>query len=149
MFIPTEESIPPLRNMSVLFLKEEERDGIFPWRAACIDLELDACGNTMEEAWESLKVSLTMYIKAEVKAADGSVIEAAKNITKTVFEDSDQKRLYFETYRKAKMEYTMRELESKKIIDPISFEKRKLEALETVKGRPIVYITEEEEPMAA
>ena len=135
IFIPTRESVPPLPEMSLLFLKENERGEVFPWRAACIDLEMDACGDSMNGAWESLKTSLTMYIEMEKEAADGSIIEAAKIITKAAYHESDQKKEYFSCYRKAKMEYLIRNIESDAASVPI-MDKQQLVKVE-VEQEPI------------
>ena len=129
IFVPTKESVPPLPIMSLLFLKE--KDDILPWRAACIDLEIDACGNSQNEAWENLKSSLTMYIDMEIAGTGGSIIEAAKKITKAAFDESEQKRNYFKVYRDAKMEFTIRSLESEQFFDPIAREKQQLEKIES------------------
>jgi len=97
-FIPTHKAIPPLPEMSLIYLKKKEQENGLSWRAACIDLEIDACGNSKDEAWENLKTSLTTYINMEIEAASGSIIEAAKTITKSAFEKSDQKDEYFNIY---------------------------------------------------
>ena len=130
IFIPTKESVPPLPIMSLLFLKEEGQGDILSWRAACIDLEIDACGNSQKEAWNNLKNSLTMYIDMEITNAKGSIIEAAKKITKAAFDESEQKKKYFKLYRDAKMEFTINSLESQQLYDPIAREKQQLEKIE-------------------
>jgi hypothetical protein len=63
-------------------------------RAVCIDLEIDACGDSKDRAWENLKVALITYIAMERKAAGGSMTITARNIIETVFEESEQKRRY-------------------------------------------------------
>ena len=131
IFVPTKESVPPLPIMSLLFLKDEGKGKILSWRAACIDLEIDACGNSQNEAWENLKASLTMYINMEISSADGSIIEAAKKITKAAFCESEQKRYYFKLYRDAKMEFTINSLESAQFYDPIAREMQQLEKIES------------------
>jgi len=132
-FIPTQESVPPLPEMSLLFLKEDERGGIFPWRAACIDLEIDAVGNSKNEAWENLKDALTMYINMEKKAADDNMIDTAKHIIETAFTMTDQKTEYINLYRKAKLQYTIETIESGKIPDPIEEGKSRIEKLASLK----------------
>jgi len=127
-YIPTHESIPPLPEMSLLILKRREQNDSFQWRAICIDLEIDACGNTKDESWENLKKSLTMYINMEVQAAEGVVIEAAKMITKSAFGKSEQKESYIGVYRQAKMFFIMQAIE-KGILDPVEREKQRLEKL--------------------
>jgi hypothetical protein len=128
--------------MNLLLFRDESRGDNFPWRAACIDLELDASGNSVDEAWESLKGSIRMYIEMEKKASGGSVIEAAKNIIKAAFTPSSQKAQFMELYRKAQLDYTMDTIESGKIKNPIAEEKRRLEKLEKEQGAIISIVNE-------
>ena len=130
IFVPTDKEILFLPEMSLLLFKDEGRGDNFPWRAACIDLELDASGNSIDEAWESLKNSIKMYIEMEKKASGGSAAEAAKNIIKAVFAPSSQKAQFMELYRKAQLDYSMKAIESGKIKNPIAEEKQRLEKLE-------------------
>jgi hypothetical protein len=135
VFIPKDNSIPHLPEMNLLFLDEkEERGDIFPYRAVCIDLEIDACGNSVDEAWVGLKNSLTIYIESEKNAVSGSVVEAAKKITQTAFSSSSQKDEYISIYRQAKLKYTIRNIESDKPADPIEMGKKRLEMLATENG---------------
>jgi len=129
IFIPTKESIPPLPEMNLLFLKE---DGIYPWRSACIDLEIDAVGNSMDEAWDNLKDALTMYIDMEKKASNNSLIDTARRITQTAFTSSAQKSEYIALYRQAKLMYTINTIESGKLSNPIEEEKLRIEKLEAI-----------------
>jgi len=46
VFIPVNDNVPHLPKMNLLFLNDKERGEIYPWRAVCIDLELDAAGDT-------------------------------------------------------------------------------------------------------
>jgi hypothetical protein len=128
IFIPMRESVPSLPNMKLLFFNEKET--IISWRAVCIDLEIDACGDSKEQAWENLKDALSIYIAMERKAAGGSIVATARNIIETVFDDSKQKRGYIDLYRQAEKEYSMRKVESKEIPDPIKEEKERLKKLE-------------------
>ena len=143
VFMPTGEgSIPPLPEMNLLLFRDEGRGENFPWRAACIDLELDASGNSMNEAWESLKGSIKMYIEMEKKASGGSVIEAAKNIIKAAFTPSNQKTQFMELYRKAQLDYTIDTIESGRTRNPIAEEKQRLEKLEKGQDTIISIINE-------
>jgi len=110
-FIPIDEATPFLPEMSLLFFKDGGKNDVFPWRAACIDLEMDACGNSINDAAKNLKKSLFMYIEMERKAANGSTVEAAKIITKAAFSKSKQKKEYFDIYRQAKEKYVMQAIE--------------------------------------
>jgi hypothetical protein len=134
------ESIPTLPEMNLLFFTDEGK--ISPWRAVCIDLEIDACGDSMNRAWENLKAALTAYIEMEKKAADNSIITAAKKITEAAFDESEQKRRYINIYRQAKKEYTMQKIESGKTPDPIKEEKKRLKKLEAERESIRSVITE-------
>jgi hypothetical protein len=140
-FIPTHESVPPLPDMDLLFFYEEERGEIFPWRAVCIDLEIDAVGNSMEEAWDGLKNALTMFIDMEKKKANDSIIETAKRIIRTAFTLTEQKMAYINLYKLAELDYTMGAIDSGgrgKGYDPIKDKKDMLKKLTAIK-EPIRY----------
>jgi len=146
IFIPINEDVPPLPNMNLLFLNDKERGDIYPWRAACIDLELDAAGDTMDDAWNNLKEALTMYIAMQKKAANDSITEAAKIIVREAFTDTAQKQEYLKLYRQVKLNYTMKNLETAAFTDPLLEEKHKIEKLEAEKEpirRDINYVDEE------
>jgi hypothetical protein len=140
IFVPKHESVLPLPDMNLLFFNEEGT--ISPWRAVCIDLEIDACGNSMDQAWENLKAALTAYIEMEKKVAENSIIAAAKNIIETAFDESEQKRRYVDIYRQAKKDYTMQKIESGKTFDPIKEGKERLRKLEAVREPIRSVITE-------
>jgi hypothetical protein len=137
IFVPTYESIPALPEMNLLFFNEEE--AMFPWRAVCIDLEIDACGASMNLARENLKTVLTTYIAMEKKAAGDCIITAAKNITETAFDKSEQKRRYTDIYRQAEKECIMQKIESGKASDPITEKKECIKKLEAEHG-PIRFV---------
>ena len=143
IFIPVNESVPHLPVMNLLFFNDAERGEIYPWRAACLDLELDAVGDTMDDAWDNLKETLTMYIEMQKKATNGSILEAAKIIIKEAFSESVQKREYFKVYRQVKLEYTMKNIESNAFTDPASTEKRIVEAIKSEHTEPICRVIDE------
>jgi hypothetical protein len=142
IFVPINDNIPPLPLMNLLFFNDKERGEVFPWRAVCIDLELDACGDTMDDAWDSLKESLSMYIAMQKKASKGSVTETAKHIIQEAFSDNAQKQQYIKIYREAKLEYTMKNLEENPLIDPVSIEKR-IVAIAEKEQEPICRVIDE------
>jgi hypothetical protein len=143
IFVPVTTDIPHLPVMNLLFFNDRERGDIYPWRAVCIDLELDAVGDTMDDAWNSLKESLTIYIDMQKRAANGSIVEAAKTIVKEAFADSTQKQEYIKVYRKVKLDYTMKNLESAATIDPVSTEKRIVETVRSGQKEPICRVIDE------
>jgi hypothetical protein len=139
-FIPTHEAVPPLPKMNLLFLKEDERGEIYPWRAICIDLEIDAVGSSKSEAWENLKSALTIYIDLEKNAAGGAIIETAKRIINTAFILTEQKKEYLDIYRMAKMQYTIGAIESGSNPNPIKEARQQYEKLDAIE-EPIRYAT--------
>jgi hypothetical protein len=126
IFIPKGDAVPPLPDMDLLFFNEE--GAISPWRAVCIDLEIDACGTSMDHAWENLKSALISYIAVQ-KVDAGSLIGTVKNIIDVAFTESEQKRQYINIYREAKKYYTMRRIEDGQTPDPIKEEKKRLKIL--------------------
>jgi len=106
-YVPKDESVPLLPEMSLLFMNDGGQEAVFPWRAICIDLEIDACGGSIEDAAENLKETLSMYIDMEQEAAGGSIVEAAKTITRTAFMKTRQKKHFIDLYQKAKEKYIM------------------------------------------
>jgi len=142
VFIPVNDSVPPLPLMNLLFFNDKERGEVYPWRAVCIDLELDACGDTMDDAWDSLKNSLNMYIAMQKKASGDLLTETAKRIIQEAYSDSVQKQQYFKIYREVKLEYTMKSLERNPLTDLVSTEKRIVEAANT-KQESICRVIEE------
>jgi hypothetical protein len=129
VFIPVHKPIPPLPDMNLIFFHDEDQKPLLSYRALCIDLEIDACGSSIEDSWKNLKTVLGIYIDTEVETA-GSIKDAAKNIINIVFGDSEQKKAYFDIYLKTKYEETLRKIEEDQIIDPISEEKVRLEELQ-------------------
>jgi hypothetical protein len=103
---------------------------------------MDACGNSIQEAWANLKDSLTMYITMEKEVAGNSTIATAKIITQAAFADSEQKKRYIAIYRETKLAYTLYNLESGKHIDPIQEERLQLERL-VAEGESICSIINE------
>jgi hypothetical protein len=94
----------------------------------------------MDEAWESLKDSLTMYINIEKETVNGSIIDTAERIINTAFTTTKQKNDYMNLYRQAKLKYTMEIIKAEKMGNPIEEEKRRLAELEILK-KPIRYST--------
>jgi hypothetical protein len=127
IFIPKDKTVPPLPDMSLLFFYEDGTP--FPWRAVCIDLEIDACGVSMDHAWKNLQHALLTYIATEKTVADNSLVGTARNIIEVAFNESEQKRQYINIYREAKKYYTMRKIEDGQTPDPIKEEKKRLKIL--------------------
>jgi hypothetical protein len=125
IFIPTRPEVPRLPDMKLLVRKEE--DSIVPYRALCIDLEMDAAGRTIDDACNNLKESIQLYLRSEIEAW-GSLPAAARHIIDTAYEETAGKAGDFREYRRIKYQYIQTQLRENKPVDPI------LEEMEMLKG---------------
>jgi len=74
--------------------------GIYTHTAACIQLELDASGNSFEEAVEGLKRCVNLYINAMADEYDVAE-EFAQDLLGAVYSRSKQKEELFRLYERA------------------------------------------------
>ena len=101
IYKPKEETYPMLPDLNVLILKHPEDNGVYTYTAVCIQLELDTCGDSIEEVKEELKQVIGLYFNAQAKSCN-SFEEFAQKIIDTVFSKSVQKEELFNTYRESK-----------------------------------------------
>jgi predicted RNase H-like HicB family nuclease len=80
-------------KLNVLIFKHLDDNGIYTHSAVCIELEIDACGNSEKEACQKLQEVITMYFQSlaqQSKTAETFV----KSVIDIVFSESQQKRTY-------------------------------------------------------
>jgi hypothetical protein len=99
IFIPTSREVPPIPEMKLLVGKGSE--DFMPYRALCIDLEMDACGDSVKTACDNLKKSIDLFLFSEIETW-GSVQVAAQHITDTAYEETARKSEDFREYRRMK-----------------------------------------------
>jgi len=100
IFIPKNHTMPGLPDMNLLVL---EKEGMF--QAICIDIEIDAVGDTLKNACENLRKSLLAYIEQMVSNYDGNQKAAVGDIIETAFSQGDLKQQLFSQYLQAKHRY--------------------------------------------
>jgi hypothetical protein len=143
IFLPfNDKLIPPLPEMSLLISKDKDSEDSCHYQAICVDLELDAIGDSMDKALDGLKNAIKAYIKMEIDISNGSIVEATKNLITTAFSTGNQKSKLIELYQKARFDYAMDIIDSGKIKNPITEEKQRLEKLEKERDAIVSIINE-------
>jgi len=111
MFVPKNHTILALPDMNLLVLKND--DG---YQAICIDIEIDAVGNTIRSACDNLKQTLRMYITQMVSNYDGNIKAATEDIINTSFCQGTIKSQLFARYLEMKHNYLIKKIAQKRSI---------------------------------
>jgi len=90
-----------------------EREGVY--QAICIDIEIDAVGDTLKDACENLRKSLLAYVEQMISNYNGNLKATIEDIIDTIFSQGDLKQQLFSQYLQAKHRY---------FIDKIAKEKK-------------------------
>ena len=117
VYTPKDETYPMFPDLNVLIFKNAEDNGVYTYTAVCIQLELDACGDSVEEVKEELRQVITLYFNAQARTCN-SLEEFAQKTIDTIFSSSKQKEELFNTYREAKRNYLMNRAQKSKIQMP-------------------------------
>ena len=105
VFVPRNHTIPALPDMNLIVLKKE---GIY--QAICIDIEIDAVGNTLKDACGNLRKSLLAYIEEMVSNYNGDLKAVVGEIINTAFNQGDLKQQLFNQYLRAKHQYLVEKI---------------------------------------
>ena len=108
VFVPQNHTIPGLLDMNLIVLYE---NGVY--QAICIDIEIDAVGDTLKSACMNLRKALIAYIGQMVNNHNGNVKDAVEDIVNTTFSSGDFKTLLFNQYLKAKHQYLLEKIAKK------------------------------------
>jgi len=100
IFIPKNHTMPGLPDMNLIVFEEE---GVY--QAICINIEIDAVGDTLKSACENLRKSLLAYIEQMVSNYDGNLKAAVGDIIDTAFRQGDLKQQLINQYLQAKHRY--------------------------------------------
>ena len=117
IYTPKEETYPMLPDLNVLIFRHPVDNGIYSYTAVCIQLELDACGDSLEEVKKELVKVIELYFNAQARSCN-SWEEFAQKIIDTIFSTSDQKEKLFNSYREAKRNYLLSRAQKSKIQMP-------------------------------
>ena len=117
IYTPKEEAYPMLPGLNVLIFRHSVDNGIFSYTAICIQLELDACGDSVEEVKRELIRTIELYFNAQARSCS-SWEEFAQKIIDTIYDLSEQKEVLFNSYHEAKRNYLMSRAQKSKIQMP-------------------------------
>ena len=117
IFTPKEETYPLFPDLNILIFREPEDNGVFTYTAVCIQLELDACGDSIEEIKDELMQVIGLYFNAQARTCD-SLEEFAQRIIDIIFCSSKQKEELFSIYREAKRKYLVSRAQKNKVQMP-------------------------------
>jgi len=102
IFVPRHHTIPGLPDMNLIIL---EKEGVY--QAVCIDIEIDAVGDTLKDACINLKKALIVYQEQMVSNYNGNARDAVEDIVNTAFSSGNVKTLLFHRYLEAKHQYLL------------------------------------------
>jgi len=112
IFIPRNHTVPALPDMNLLVLKNDDN-----FQAVCIDIEIDAVGETVKDACGNLKQAILAYTSQMVYNHDGNVEAAAKDIINTVYGHGVMKSRLFTHYLATKHQYLLGKIAKKQRIN--------------------------------
>jgi hypothetical protein len=116
-FMPKEETQPMLPDLNVLIFRHSEDNGVYKYTAVCIQLELDACGNSIEEVKEELEQAIGLYFNAQARSCS-SLENFAQKIIGAIFDTSEQKQELFNAYREAERNFLMSRIQKNQVQMP-------------------------------
>jgi len=105
VFVPKNHTTPSLPDMNIIVL---ESDNVY--QAICIDIELDAVGNNLQEACTGLKQTLRAYTSQMIYNYNGDTKAVAQDIVNTAFSQGDLKAQLFSIYLQAKQQYLVNKI---------------------------------------
>jgi len=105
IFVPRNHTIPALPDMNLIVL---EKRGVY--QAICIDIEIDAVGDTLKNACGNLRKSLLAYIEEMVSNYNGDLKAVVGEIINTAFNQGDLKQQLFNQYLRAKHQYLVEKI---------------------------------------
>jgi hypothetical protein len=105
VFVPRNHTIPGLPDMNLIVFKRESI-----YQAICIDIEIDAVGDTLKGACENLKKTLLAYFSQMVSNYNGDLMAVVKDIVNTAFSPGDLKQQLFAKYVQAKRCYLLEKI---------------------------------------
>jgi len=105
IYVPKNHAIPGLPDMNLIVFEKEGK-----YQAICIDIEIDAVGDTLKDACENLRKSLLAYIVQMVSNYDGNLKAAVGVIIDAAFSQGDLKQQLFNQYLQAKHRYLVEKI---------------------------------------
>jgi len=88
---------PGLPDMNLIVFRKK-----YGYQIICIDIYVDATGESLQEARKNFSLALNTHIKQTFEAHNGNEKAAIKDIVQVAYDKGDIKSLYFDKYRQAK-----------------------------------------------
>jgi hypothetical protein len=101
-FVRRNHTIPALPDMKLIVLKKESG-----YQAICINIEIDAVGNSVKESCNNLRHAIFAYTKQMIDNYDGNIQEAVKDIINVSYSDGALKSQLFTLYLNAKRRHIL------------------------------------------
>ena len=108
VFAPRNHTVPSLPDMNLIVFYSDN-----VYQAVCIDIEIDAVGNTLKEACNNLRQAIMTYTKQMIYNYSGNTKAAIEDIVKVSFCQGDLKTVLFNRYLHAKRDYILNKLASR------------------------------------
>ena len=108
-FLRKNHSIPALPDMKLVIFKTE---GVY--QAICIDLEIDAVGDTEIQSCNKLCYALKIYIQQMIDNYNGKIKDAVSEIINVAYSQGNTKSILFNRYLNAKRENIIARVEKGK-----------------------------------
>jgi len=104
-FAPKNHNIPALPDMNLIMFKKESC-----YQAICINIEMDAVGDDVEECCDNLRQVLFAYIRQMVDNYNGNFKEAVEDIINVSYSNGVLKSQLFDRYLQAKRQYLLNKI---------------------------------------
>jgi len=105
VFVPKNHTIPGLPDMNLIILQKDD-----VYQAICIDIEVDAVGDTLKNACINLRKALIAYIGQMVSNYEGNIKNAIEDIVNTAFAPGNLKAQLFHHYLETKHQYLLKKI---------------------------------------
>jgi len=115
--VPNSETFPTFPDLNVLIFRTCDDNGVYTHTAVCIQLDLDVCGDSVDDVTEKIQNVAGLYFDAQARACS-STEDFVRNITDTVFSQSEERNELFGIYREAKRDYLMIQAQGNKAHAP-------------------------------
>jgi len=102
IFVPKNHTIPALPDMNLIVFKKENG-----YQAICINIEIDAVGNSVKDCCNNLRRALLNYVRQMLDNYNGKIEEAVEDIINVSYSDGELKSQLFTRYLQAKRQYLL------------------------------------------
>ena len=95
---------PVFPDLTILVFKELKDNGVYTHTAVCIQLELDVCGNSVEEVKAELVQEIEAYLNAQAEGCS-TTEEFVQRVLDNIYDRTAEKDELLAVYHEAKRNY--------------------------------------------